>query len=145
MPPHAVLLFCGSSCFSFFLLESRLGSLGSQIDVWCFSPQFRHLPFERHWYLVSDIDTLCGLIGGSWGIYFSAPIWSFSLLLILLLSNWCDGVYRRNICMVLAQISHSYRSLLVACVFGAVECLRVRRQLWVRARRRRLSLCRFLA
>ena len=42
------LLFCGSSCFSFLLLESRLGSLGSQIDVWCFSPQFRHLPFERH-------------------------------------------------------------------------------------------------
>ena len=35
------LLFCGSSCFS-------CRSLGSQIEVWCFSPQFRHLPFERH-------------------------------------------------------------------------------------------------
>ena len=32
------LLFCGSSCFSCLLLESQLGSLGSQIDVWCFSP-----------------------------------------------------------------------------------------------------------
>lgn len=42
------LLFCGSSCFSCRLLESRFGSLGSQIEVWCFSPQFRHLPFERH-------------------------------------------------------------------------------------------------
>ena len=43
-----MLLFCGSSWFSCFLLESRLGSLGSQIDVWCFCPQFRHRPFERH-------------------------------------------------------------------------------------------------
>ena len=43
-----ILLLCGSSCFSCFLLESRLGSRGSQIDVWCFSPQFRHRPFERH-------------------------------------------------------------------------------------------------
>ena len=42
------LLFCGSSCFSCRLLESRFGSLGSQIEVLCFSPQFRHLPFERH-------------------------------------------------------------------------------------------------
>ena len=42
------ILFCGSSCLSCLLLESRLGSLGSQTDVWFFSPQFRHLPFERH-------------------------------------------------------------------------------------------------
>ena len=42
------MLFCGSSCFSCLLLESLSGSLGSQTDVWCFSPQFRHLPFERH-------------------------------------------------------------------------------------------------
>ena len=42
------LLFCGSSCFSCLLLESRLGSLGSQVGVWCFSPQFRHPPFARH-------------------------------------------------------------------------------------------------
>ena len=41
------LLFCGSSCFSCLLLEFRLDSLGSQIDVWCFSPQFRHLSFQR--------------------------------------------------------------------------------------------------
>ena len=34
--------------FSCLLLESRLGSPGSQIDVWCFSPQFRHLTLERH-------------------------------------------------------------------------------------------------
>lgn len=47
-----MLLFCGSSWFSCFLLESRLGSFGSQIDVWCFCRQFRHRPFERHWYLV---------------------------------------------------------------------------------------------
>ena len=46
------LLVCGSSCFSCRLLESRFGSLGLQIEVWGFSPQFRHLPFERHWYLV---------------------------------------------------------------------------------------------
>ena len=43
-----LLLFCGCSCFSCLLLESRFGLLGSQIDVWCFSPQFRHLPLERH-------------------------------------------------------------------------------------------------
>ena len=43
-----ILLFCWSSWFSYFLLESRLGSLGSQIDVWRFCRQFRHRPFERH-------------------------------------------------------------------------------------------------
>ena len=53
-----MLLFCGLSWFSCFLLESRLGSLGSQIEVWCFCGNLGIV-------LLSDIDILCGLIGGS--------------------------------------------------------------------------------
>lgn len=48
------LLFCVEfSCFSVgFLFESWLGWRGSEIEVWCFNLQLRHLPLEWYWYFV---------------------------------------------------------------------------------------------
>ena len=95
------LLFCVEfSCFSVgFLFESWLGWCGSQIEVWCFNLQLRHLPLEWHWYL-------CDLSGGNWNISFVDLVSFSSVLLFSLYHSCCGNVYCHSICMVLNPVIH---------------------------------------